>query len=192
MIKIGITGSIASGKTTTARIFAGKKYPLFNADKEVKDIYNQGDFKRKISKKLKIQSLKNIKAKIKKIIIDNKILLKDIEKIIHPLVRRKIKIFIKKNKKKKFIFFEIPLLIESKLMKDYDIIIFVNSKKKIRLKRYLKRGRNKKTFNLLDKRQLSPSKKIKFCDFVINNNKSLKKLKKKIKSIQIKYERNNS
>ena len=192
MIKIGITGSIASGKTTTARIFAGKKYPLFNADKEVKDIYNQGDFKRKISKKLKIQSLKNIKAKIKKIIIDNKILLKDIEKIIHPLVRRKIKIFIKKNKKKKFIFFEIPLLIESKLMKDYDIIIFVNSKKKIRLKRYLKRGRNKKTFNLLDKRQLSPSKKIKFCDFVINNNKGLKKLKKKIKSIQIKYERNNS
>ena len=77
-------------------------------------------------------------------------------------------------------------------MKDYDVIIFVNSKKKIRLKRYLKRGRNKKTFNLLDKRQLSPSKKIKFCDFVINNNKSLKKLKKKIKSIQIKYERNNS
>lgn len=192
MIKIGITGSIASGKTTAARIFAGKRYPLFNADKEVKDLYNQKYFKSKILKKFKIQSTKNIKSKIKKIIINNKVLIKDIEKIIHPLVRRKIKIFIKKNKKKKFIFFEIPLLIESKLMKDYDVIIFINSKKKIRLKRYLKRGRDKKIFNLLDKRQLPPSKKIKFCDYVINNNNNLKKLKKTIKSIRIKYERNYS
>ncbi len=192
MIKIGITGSIASGKTTAARIFAGKRYPLFNADKEVKDFYNQKHFKSKISKKFKIQSTKNIKSKIKKIIINNKVLIKDVEKIIHPLVRRKIKIFIKKNKKKKFIFFEIPLLIESKLMKDYDVIIFINSKKKIRLKRYLKKGRDKKIFNLLDKRQLPPSKKIKFCDYVINNNKNLKKLKKVIKSIKTKYERNNS
>ena len=192
MIKIGITGSIASGKTTAARIFAGKRYPLFNADKEVKDLYNQKYFKSKILKKFKIQSTKNIKSKIKKIIINNKVLIKDVEKIIHPLVRRKIKIFIKKNKKKKFIFFEIPLLIESKLMKDYDVIIFINSKKKIRLKRYLKRGRDKKIFNLLDKRQLPPSKKIKFCDYVINNNNNLKKLKKTIKSIKIKYERNYS
>ena len=77
-------------------------------------------------------------------------------------------------------------------MKDYDVIIFINSKKKIRLKRYLKRGRDKKIFNLLDKRQLPPSKKIKFCDYIINNNKDLKKLKKVIKSIKTKYERNNS
>ena len=104
MIKIGITGSIASGKTTAARIFAGKRYPLFNADKEVKDLYNQKNLKSKILKKFKIQSTKNIKSKVKKIIINNKVLIKDVEKIIHPLVRRKIKIFIKKNKKKKFIF----------------------------------------------------------------------------------------
>ena len=192
MIKIGITGSIASRKATATRVFAGKRYPLFNADKEVKDLYNQKYFKSKILKKFKIQSTKNIKSKIKKIIINNKVLIKDVEKIIHPLVRRKIKIFIKKNKKKKFIFFEIPLLIESKLMKDYDVIIFINSKKKIRLKRYLKRGRDKKIFNLLDKRQLPPSKKIKFCDYVINNNNNLKKLKKTIKSIKIKYVRNYS
>ena len=41
MIKIGITGSLASGKTTVAKIFAGKKFPLFSADKEVKEIYKQ-------------------------------------------------------------------------------------------------------------------------------------------------------
>ena len=192
MIKIGITGSLASGKTTVAKMFSGGKYPLFNADTVVKKIYKKNIFKNKVYNKFKLKNKKDIKNKLKKIISKNKKSLKDLERIIHPLVRRKIKIFIKKNKKKKFIFFEIPLLIESKLMKDYDVIVFINSKKKIRLKRYLKRGRDKKIFNLLDKRQLPPSKKIKFCDYVINNNKNLKKLKKVIKSIKTKYERNYS
>ena len=47
-------------------------------------------------------------------------------------------------------------------MKNYDKIIFVNSRKDLRLKRYLKRGNNKKIFNLLNKRQLSPAKKLNF------------------------------
>ena len=70
-------------------------------------------------------------------------------------------------------------------MKNYDKIILVNARRDIRLKRYLKRGNNAKIFNLLNKRQLSPAKKIKFCDYVINNNGSLKLLKKNIKNIMI-------
>ena len=100
------------------------------------------------------------------------------------MVRKEIKRFSSKNKKKHFLFFEIPLLIESKLMKNYDKIIFVNSKKNLRLKRFLKRGKSKKIFNILDKRQLPPAKKIKFCDYVINNNGTLNKLKRQIKSIK--------
>ena len=71
-------------------------------------------------------------------------------------------------------------------MKDYDKIILVNSRRDLRLKRYLKRGNTRKIFNLLNKRQLSPAKKVKFCDYVINNNGSLKLLKKNIKNIMIK------
>ena len=83
-------------------------------------------------------------------------------------------------------FFEIPLLIESKLMKNYDKIILVSSKRNLRIKRYVKRGKSKAIFNLLDKRQLPLSKKIKFSDYVINNNGSLKLLKKNIKNIMLK------
>ena len=184
MIKIGITGSLASGKSTVARIFAGTKYPLFNADFQVSKIYRQKMFASKIFKVFKLNNKKNIKFKIKNIIKKNKGEINKLEKIIHPLIRNQIKIFTRKNKKKKFIFFEIPLLIESKLMKNYDVIIFVNSIRKIRLKRHLKRGKNKEMFNLLDKRQLPSKKKIKFSDYVINNNGSLKKLKIKIKSIK--------
>ena len=186
MIKIGITGSLASGKSTVAKIIASKKYPLFDADKAVKKIYQTNNFKTRIFKKFKLKSKKNIKNNIKKIISKNEKLLKDLEKIIHPIVRKQIRRFLKSNKKKKFVIFEIPLLIESKLMKNYDKIILVNSRRDIRLKRYLKRGNNVKIFNLLNKRQLSPAKKIKFCDYVINNNGSLKLLKKNIKNIMIK------
>ena len=186
MIKIGITGSLASGKSTVAKIIASKKYPLFDADKAVKKIYRTNIFKTKILKKFKLKSKNNIKNNIKKIISKNEKLLKDLEKIIHPIVRKQIRNFLKNNKKKKFVIFEIPLLIESKLMKNYDKIILVNSRRDLRLKRYLKRGNTKKIFNLLNKRQLSPAKKIKFCDYVINNNGSLKLLKKNIKNIMIK------
>ena len=186
MIKIGVTGSIASGKTTVARILSGRKYPLFDADKEVNKIYKKNSFKKKICKKFKLKNNKNIKNKIKKIISKNKKSLKDLEKIIHPFVRRELRNFSLKNKRKDLIIFEIPLLIESKLMKNYDKIIFVNSKKALRLKRYLKRGKSRKIFNLLDKRQLPPVKKIKFCDYVINNNGSIKLLKKNIKNIMLK------
>ena len=186
MIKIGITGSLASGKSTVAKIIASKKYPLFDADKAVKKIYQTNIFKKKIFKKFKLKSKNNVKNNIKKIISKNEKLLKDLEKIIHPIVRKQIRNFLKRNKKKKFVIFEIPLLIESKLMKNYDKIILVNSRRDLRLKRYLKRGNTRKIFNLLNKRQLSPAKKIKFCDYVINNNGSLKLLKKNIKNIMIK------
>ena len=184
MIKIGITGSIASGKTTVANILSKRKYPLFNADKAVRQIYKSNIFKNKVYKKFKLRNKKNIKNKIKKAIATNKKALKDLEKIIHPLVKKEIRNFSQKNKRKKLLIFEIPLLIESKLMKNYNKIIFVNSKKHLRLRRYLKKGNSKKLFDLLNKRQLSPVKKIKFCDYVINNNGTLNKLKRKIKSIK--------
>jgi len=191
MIKIGITGSLASGKSTVAKIFSGKKYPLFNSDKIVKKIYKSNYFKKKILIKFKIIANKNFKKEILKKISKNKTLLKKIEKIVHPLVRKEIRQFSKKNKRKKILVFEVPLLIESKLMSNYDVIIFVNSKKKLRLKRFLRRGKSINLFNFLDKRQLPAAKKIKYCDEVINNNFSLKKLRKNVKIIKKNYEWNN-
>ena len=91
--------------------------------------------------------------------------------------------FHKKNKDKKILFFEIPLLIESKLMSFFDFIILVVSPRKQRLRRYQKNGGDKKMFNLLDKNQMSAKKKIKFCDYLIVNNKSKSVLKKKVNDI---------
>ena len=101
-------------------------------------------------------------------------------------MRKEIIIFLKK--KNKFLFLEIPLLIESRLNKYFDELIFVGANKNLRLKRYLKRKGNKKTFSLLDKRQLSPTLKKNICDYVIDNSYSLAILKKNVRNFIKKYE----
>ena len=92
------------------------------------------------------------------------------------------------NKKKKLLFYEIPLLIESKLMKYFNIIIFIKAKRNLRLKRFKSRNGDKKLFDLLDKKQLNDNKKIKFCNYVVVNEKNLKFLKRNLFDIVSKYE----
>ena len=188
MIKIGITGLLSSGKSAAAKIIAKKKYPLFNADKEVKKLYNNHSFKILIAKKLKIKSGFNIKKDIKNLIIAKKINIKKLETIIHPLVRKKMKNFAFINRKKKIAVFEIPLLIESNLMYFFDQIIFISTKMKTRKKRYIKKGGLSTVFSILDKRQAREKVKIKFCDHVVVNNSTLSVLKKKLSNIIKEYE----
>ena len=188
MIKIGITGSLASGKTTASKILSRKWGPLFSADATVKELYKNTSFKNKISNKFKIKNNHQIKKTLKKLILSSNSNLKKLEKIIHPLVRKKMKRFTVKNKNKKILFYEIPLLIESKLMRHFDIIIFIKSKKQIRLRRFILKKGDKKLFDFLNDKQMTDKKKSKFCDYVVVNEKNLKILKKKLSFIMSKYE----
>ena len=97
-----------------------------------------------------------------------------------------MKKFTKTYYKRKVIFFEIPLLAESKLKNFFDVTILVLAPKNLRLKRYLKRGGKKKIFQLLDKRQLNDREKN--SDYLIVNNKTIDILKRKAKDIISKYE----
>ena len=189
MKKIGITGSLASGKSTASNFLSINRGPLFIADKVVEKLYSTNLFKKKISKKFNIKNFKNIKKSLlREKILENKSNIKKLEKMIHPLVRKEMFKFIKKNKKKDFIFLEIPLLIENNLEKNFDVIFYIKAKKKIRLKRFSLKGGNKRLFHILDKKQLSDAKKEKNCDHVIVNDKNLKFLKKSLSDIFIQYE----
>ena len=181
MIKIGITGSLSSGKSTVAKLISRNKYPIFSADNAVKTLYKKRIFTKKIQKQFHFKNTRNLKNKIKNLIKKDKKILKKLEMILHPLVRKEMGEFIKKKKNNKITIFEIPLLIESKLTRYFDFVVFVGAKKNIRLRRYVVKGGNKKIFTILEKRQKKPSKKIKISDYVIYNNKSIKSLKKNIK-----------
>ena len=125
----------------------------------------------------------------------NKKNIKIISSVVHPLVRIKMKSFIIKNKKSKMIILDIPLLIENKLNKTNDIIIFVNSKKSKVIDRLKKRPNfNEKLIRSLQENQIIISKKKKLADYVINNNFSAHIMKKKVKLIkeEILNERNSS
>ena len=188
MIKIGITGSLASGKTTASKILSFKRGPLFSADKVVKELYKKKHFKSLVSKRFKIKNNNQFKKSLKKLILTNENSIKKLERIIHPLVRKKMKNFTTKNKNKKLLFYEIPLLIESKLMKHFNSIVFIKAKKQLRLKRFLSKSGEKKLFNLLNNKQISDIKKIKLCDHVVVNEKNLNILKKNLLFIISKYE----
>ena len=129
MIVIGITGDIGSGKSFVSKLFQS---PVFNADIEVNKIYRKNKIcYKKIKKKLPkhIKSFPIDKAELSKAILSNNSNLKKIVSVVHPLVRKKMNMFLKKNIKKKLVVLDVPLLIENNLNKKKYILIFVESKK---------------------------------------------------------------
>ena len=122
-----------------------------------------------IKKRFKIKNKNQIKKALKSIILQDKKNIKKLEKIIHPLVRKKMRSFTSQNKNKSFLFYEIPLLIESKLMKYFNVVIFIKAKKKLRFDRFKSKSGDKKLFSLLNNKQMPDIKKIKYCDYVVVN-----------------------
>ena len=184
MIKIAVVGDIGSGKSHIAKLFG---YPVFNADQEVADIYkkNKNCFKRLKKNLPKYFSVFPAnKIQIIKAIEDSEKNLKKITKIIHPEVKKKLSTFLKKNKKRKVIILDIPLLLENKLNQKRDTIVFVESKKSEIIKRLKKRDNfNLNLYNQFKKIQLPLSYKKNKSNHIIKNNFTNKFVKISVKKI---------
>ena len=181
MIRIGILGDIGSGKSYVSRVFG---YPVFNADKEVGKLYKKN---RKVFNKLQKALPKYLftfpvdKKEITKAILANKTNLRKIIKIVHVEIRKKMNIFLRNNKKKKIIILDIPLLLENKINKKNDILIFVEANQKDIMKKLkLRDNFNLQMLKKFKKIQLSLDYKKKKSNFIIKNNFSSKSVKKKI------------
>ena len=184
MIKIGILGDIGAGKSHVAKNFG---YPVFNADVEVGKLYKKD--KRTFNRLKKILP-KYIhlfpvnKNEICNAILANKSNLKKIVKIVHLEVKKKMNIFLRKHENKKIIILDIPLLLENKINKKNDILVFVKSKKSDILKRLKKRKNfNSRLLNKFKKIQLPLDYKMNKSQFVIKNNFTNKSVNKSIKKI---------
>ena len=184
MKRIGILGDIGSGKSYIAKCF---DYPVFNADEEVGKLYKRD---KRIYFKLKkilpkyINSFPINKNEISKAILANRINLKMIVKIVHLEIRKKMFFFLKKNMNKKIVILDIPLLLENKINKKKDILIFVQSQKTDVLKRLKKRKNFSLTlFKRFRKIQLSLDYKKKKSQFIIKNDYKKKSVKKETQMI---------
>jgi len=181
MIRIGIIGDIGSGKSHVAKKFG---YPVFNADNEVAYLYRKSKkcfYKLKTKLPNYITSFPIKKIELLNAVKDNRNNIKKIEKIVHPEIRKKLKIFFKKNSNKTFVVLDIPLLLENKLNKKNDILIFVDAKKS-ELKKRLKKRKNK-NLKILKKLQLPVEIKKKKADFIIKNNFNNKYVEKNVRNI---------
>jgi dephospho-CoA kinase len=184
MIKIGILGDIGSGKSYVAKNFG---YPVFNADVEVGKLYKENQ---KIFNQLKKVLPKYIrlfpvnKDEICNAILANKSNLRKIVAIVHLEIRKKLNIFLKKNINQKIVILDIPLLLENKINKKNDILVFIQSKKIDIFKRLKKRKNfNLKLYKNFKNVQLSLDYKKKKSQFIIKNNFTNKSIKKSIKQV---------
>jgi dephospho-CoA kinase len=184
MIRIGVVGDIGSGKSYIANLFG---YPVFNADFEVAKIYrtNKSCFKRLKKNLPKYFSVFPVnKLQIIKAIEGSETNLKKITKIIHPEIRKKLSVFLKKNKKRKAVVLDIPLLLENKLNQKNDILVFIQSKKNDIIKKLRKRDNfNLNLYNQFKKIQLSLSYKKKRSNYIIINNFTNNLVKISVKKI---------
>ena len=184
MRKIALVGDIGSGKTFISNLF---RYPVFNADLVVSNLYKKDKFLfKKIKKRFpdKVRNFPLKKEELLKIIFQNKKNLNTLGKIIHPIVRKKMKNFFKINKEKKYIVLDVPLYLENRLNKKEDIIIFVEAdKKKIKQKLNKRKNINLKLINILRRNQLPIRLKRKKSTYVIKNNFISNTAKKNVKLI---------
>jgi dephospho-CoA kinase len=135
------------------------------------------------------------KKELSKAIIENKKNLKKIINIVHPLVNKRMKNFLKKNIKSKMVILDIPLLIENKINDKNFILIFVDAKRQKINKRLKKRTNyNNKITDNFRKLQKPLTLKKNLSDYIIKNNFKFSTVKKNVKLIkyQILNERNNT
>jgi len=186
MVRVGILGSVGSGKSFVANIFKELGFNTFSADNEVANIYkNNNIVNKKISKffKLKLYKGKINKQELRDSLKKNPNKFRFLNKIIHPIVRKKLVLFLSRFKKKKLVVLDVPLLVENKMFNFVDILILVKTRSRSFLSRIKKRKNLDKQFlNILKKQQANEKIKENYADFIIYNS-SKNKVKLQVKNI---------
>ncbi|MBR6162749.1 dephospho-CoA kinase [bacterium] len=185
MKKIAITGNIASGKSEVEKIISELGFKILDTDKVSHDILNKDDeAKKEILSIFGSDILDNgsiSRKKLAEIVFKDKDKLTRLEKIIHPLVFKKIGEFFAQNKNEEMCFVSIPQLFETRTQAAFDKVLLISAKEETRLKRLMKRNNlSEDEARLRIDIQMSESLKISKSDFVIYNDKDLNYLKEQV------------
>ncbi|MGL4687542.1 MAG: dephospho-CoA kinase [Fusobacteriaceae bacterium] len=191
---LGITGGIASGKSTVSNFLRELGMEILDAD-----ILSREVIEEKVNKKALLdifgseifikKNNENIidRKKIREMVFNNKKKLEMLNNLIHPKIIEKFenrKKISEKLKNKEIIIFDIPLLFEKKLEYLCDYILTVYTEKNIQIERIIER--DKSNYNLAVKiidSQMDICEKVKKSDFTINNSGTREELKDKLNNI---------
>lgn len=171
---IGITGSIACGKSTVSNYLKSKGYIVIDADKIGHEALDDDYVKEKLILAFGNEILEDNKIsrqKLGELVFGNSSNLNVLNSIIHPEIRKKILEKIDKNNDKELIFIDVALLFEAKFDDLVDKIIVVYVDKNTQLTRLMKRNSiSKKEALSRIVSQMSPIEKAKLGDYTVNNN----------------------
>ncbi|ENN94079.1 dephospho-CoA kinase [Bartonella bovis] len=175
---IGLTGSIAMGKSTAACFFKQAGVSVFDADKIIHQLYRSEPALSLIAHSFPgvVKNGQVNRLKLSKILINNHEKMQTLEKIIHPLVWKKEEEFVNKARQqgKKLIVLDIPLLFETNSENRVDGIIVVSAPLAIQKNRAMNRpNMSEEKFAAINVKQMSDKKKQERADFVIDTGKSL-------------------
>lgn len=188
-LRIALTGSIGMGKTETAKIFARRGIPLYDADAAVRDLYSEGGaavapiaraFPRAV-----MQGAVNRNI-LSEIVTADPGALDRLEAIVHPLVRARREAFLAEAARQKapFVVLDIPLLFETGSEKDVDLVIVVSAPAALQRERVLSRpGMTEEKFAAILARQVPDAEKRAKADFVVDTGKGIEQAAAQVEAI---------
>ena len=196
MLKVAITGNIASGKSTIEEFLKAKSFNVLDTDIVSHDLLKSEHVKKQILEEFKsydlLENNEISRPKLGKIIFKDDFLRKKVENILHPLIKNEIGRFFRQLENKiqedaladNIAFTSVPLLFEAKFENFFDKIILIYSDDESRLKRLI----NRNNYSLEDaenrlKSQISQDKKISLADYVIYNNSTVDDLQTELEKV---------
>ena len=190
MLKVAITGNIASGKTNVQYLIESYGYSVLDTDFVAHELLDNNPEIMESFKNYDILENGNIsREKLGKLVFANENLLEKLNSIIHPLVRQRIEDFFAENSEKNMVFVSIPLLFEAGMEDMFDKIVLVSAPEDIRLERLMKRNGYTREYALQRiKAQMPESEKYKCVDEVIRNDDLFEYLMDEVATLVYKLE----
>jgi dephospho-CoA kinase len=187
-MKVGLTGGIGAGKSTVADLFSQKGAVVIRSDELARQVIEPQTpgFQQVVHRFGKdfINSDGYIdRAKLAQVVFLDDAALKDLENIIHPLVRNKTNQIIEQHTSETIIVNEIPLLLEKKMESLFDFLVIVISSEKNRLERLAQRGLTTEQANARMAKQVSDDERKAAADFLIVNDGNLDQLEADVQKI---------
>ena len=169
--RLGLTGSIGMGKSTTARMFADQGLPVWDADAVVHRLYEPGQpaalavanlFPQAIDRDGRVN-----RPYLRRLIQADPAALDQLNAAVHPLVARDRAAFLDMHSSAPIVLLDIPLLYESRLDLDCDAVAVVSAPAEVQRARVLARGMSAAELDLILSRQLPDAEKRRRADYVI-------------------------
>jgi len=175
MLKVGLTGSIGSGKTTVSALFEKFGIPVFNSDLAAREAEGNPEIFSKfieiVGEEVLVDGVLD-RNKMRTIIYNDKEKLAEVSAVVTPYVIKKYNEFLEKHEaaKKDIVMLESAIIFEREFHKNFDVIITVIADKETRIKRVMKRdGLSLELVEAKMANQLSDNYKAAISDYIIIN-----------------------